>query len=58
LSKDSHKGCAKTPELILLDQLVEINAQQLENQAEMLAMDECIFQSQEMMVIVLVELGV
>jgi hypothetical protein len=58
LSKDSHKRRAQAPELVLLDQLVQIDAKQFENQAKMLSMDKSILQSEEMMVVVLIELRI
>ena len=58
LRKHSDQRSAQSSELVLLDQLVQINAQQLEHQTQMLAMDEGVFQAQEMMVVVLVHLFV
>jgi hypothetical protein len=58
LGKDAHEGGAEAAELVLLDELVQIDAEQLENQTKMLSMDKRIFQSQKMVVVVLVELGV
>ena len=43
LCKDSDECGAKASKLILLDQLVQINTQQFEDQAEMLSMDEGVF---------------
>jgi hypothetical protein len=55
LSKYPHKRRAKASELILLDQFIQIDAQQFEHQAEMLSVNECILQPEEVMVVVLVE---
>lgn len=40
LSEHPHECGTQSTELILLDQLVKINAEQLKHQAQMLAMDE------------------
>lgn len=55
LSKHTHQGGAKASELVLLDQFVQVDAKEFENQAEMLAMDEGILQSQQMVVVVLIQ---
>ena len=56
LSKHPDQGCAEASKLVLFDQFVEIDAQQFENQAKMLSMNESIFQSKKMVVVVLIEL--
>lgn len=58
LRKHPHEGRTQTPELILLDELVEVDTEQLKCQAQMLTMDEGVFQPKEMMVIILVVLAV
>lgn len=45
LGKDPDESRAQASELVLLDQLIEIDRQQLKDQAQMLSVDECIFQS-------------
>lgn len=42
----------------MLDELVEVYAEQFENQAQVLPMDKCVLEPQEMMVVVFVELTV
>lgn len=58
LCEHAHERCAETPELVLFDQLVEIDAQQFENKAQMLPVYERVLQTQDMVVVVLVELRV
>lgn len=58
LGEYSNQGGTQTAELILLDQFVEIDAEKLKHQTEMLAVDECILEAQDMVVVVLVELAV
>lgn len=56
LSKDTNKSCAKTTELILLDQLVQVDAEQFKDETQVLPVNESIFQPQQMMIVVLVHL--
>ena len=56
--EDLHELRAEALELVLLDKLVQIDAKQLKNQAQMLSVDKGILQPQQMMVIVLVHLFV
>lgn len=58
LSKHPHQCGTKTPELILLDQLIEVDAEQLKDQTQVLLVYECILESQQVVIIVLVELRV
>jgi len=58
LCKHSHERRTEASKLVLLDELVQIHAQQFEHQAEMLFMDEGIFQSKKVVIVVLVELAV
>jgi hypothetical protein len=58
LCKDPDKRCAQPSELILFDQFVQVDTQQLEDQAEMLSVDECVFQPEKMVVVILIELRV
>lgn len=44
LGEDSNEGRAQAPELILLDELVQVDAEQLEDKAEVLLMDEGILE--------------
>lgn len=55
LGKDSDQGGAEATELVLLDELVQIDTKQLEDKTEVLPVNECIFQSQEVMIVVFVE---
>lgn len=56
LGKDSDQGGAEATELVLLDEFIQIDAKQLEDKTEMLPVNKCIFQSQEVMIVVFVEL--
>ena len=58
LSKHPHKRGTQPSELILLDQLVKVDAEQFETQTEVLPVNEGILQPKEMMVVVLVKLVV
>ena len=58
MRKDPDQSRAQSSELILLDQLVQVDAQKLENQAEVLAMDKCVSETEQMVVVILVELAV
>lgn len=58
LSKYTNQGSAETSELVLLYQLVQIDAEKLENEAQMLSMNKCIFKSKKMVIIVFVEFSV
>jgi len=58
LRKYSHEGRAQTAELVLFDQLVQVDTQKLKDQAQMLFVYECVPQSEQVMVIVLVQLAV
>jgi len=54
LCKHSHKGGAETSELVLLDQFVQVDRQQFKDKTKMLSVDECVFEAENMMVVVLV----
>jgi hypothetical protein len=56
LGKYSHQCGAQASELVLLDQLVEIDAQQFKDKTQMLSVYKSILQSQEVMVIILIHL--
>lgn len=56
LRKHAHQCRGQSTELILLDQFVEIDAQQFEDKAQMLPVNKGILQSQEMVVVILVHL--
>jgi hypothetical protein len=58
LREDSDERSAQASELILLDQLVKVDTEKLEGETQMLAMDESIFQTEKVMVIILVVLAV
>jgi hypothetical protein len=44
--------------LVLLDKLIKVDAEKLKNQAKMLTVDESILETQQVVVVVLVELRV
>jgi hypothetical protein len=46
LREDSYEGRRQAAELVLLDQFVQIDTEEFEDEAEMLAVDEGIFQPQ------------
>jgi len=56
LGKDTDQSRAETAELVLLDELVQVDAEQFEDETEMLAVDEGIFEAEEVVVIVFIEL--
>lgn len=58
MSEHANQSSAESSELVLLDKLVKIDAKELKNQAKMLAVNESVFKSQQMMVVVLVKLRV
>ena len=58
LSEDAHQRCTKTAELILLDQFIEVDAKQFEHKTEMLSMNKCVFQSEQMVVIMLIKFAI
>lgn len=58
LRKDTDKRGAQASELVLLDELVKVDAEKLEGETQMLTMDKGILQTEEVMVIVLVVLAV
>lgn len=58
LREDTNKCSAQASELILLDQLVKVDAEKLEGKTQVLTMDEGILQPEEMVVIVLIVLAV
>jgi hypothetical protein len=58
LGKDADQSGAESSELVLLDKLVQVDAEELKHQAKMLTVDKSILQAQKMMVVVLVELRV
>lgn len=55
LCKNPDKSCAQSSKLILFDKLVKIDTEKLEYEAEVLSMNEGVFQSKEMMVVIFVE---
>ena len=58
LGKDSNESGAQATELILLNELVQVDAEQLEDKAEVLLMDEGVFKAQDVVVVILVEFAV
>lgn len=58
LRKDSDESGAETTELVLLDELVKVDAEELEHEAEVLPVYEGILQSEEVMIVILVEFTV
>lgn len=58
LGKDSDQRRAETTELILFDELIQVDAEQFKDEAQMLAMDESILQPQKVVIVIFVELGV
>ena len=54
LRENSHKRGAQSSELVLLDELVQVHREQFEDQAQVLFVNKCILQSQNVVVIVLV----
>ena len=58
LSEYPDQSSAQASELILFDKFVQVYAEKLEHKAEMLSMYECVFESEEMMIVVLVQLTV
>ena len=58
LCKHTNQGCAKAPELILFDELVQVDTEEFENKAKMLPMDEGVLQTKNMVIVVFVELRV
>lgn len=55
LCKNADQCRTQPTELILLDELVEIYAEQLKHETQMLAMDKGVLEPEEVMVIVLIE---
>jgi hypothetical protein len=55
LRKDAHQGGAETSELVLLDKFIKIDTKQFKHQAEMLTVNECVLESQDMVFIVLIK---
>ena len=58
LCKHPYESSAKTTELVLLDQLIQVYAKKLEHQAQMLAVDKSVFKSEEVVIIVFVQLSI
>jgi hypothetical protein len=58
LSKHPDKSRAQPSELVLLDELVQIHTEQLEDETKMLLVNEGVFQPQDVVIVVLVELAV
>lgn len=58
LGEHADQSRAETAELVLLDKFVQVDAEQLEDEAKMLSVDKGVFQSEKMVVIVFVELRI
>jgi hypothetical protein len=58
LGKYPDKGSAQSTELVLFDQLIKINAEQFECETQMLTVDECVLETKQVMVVILVILAV
>jgi hypothetical protein len=58
LGKYPDKGSAQSTELVLFDQLIKINAEQFECKTQMLTVDECVLETKQVMVVILVILAV
>ena len=58
LGKDADEGRTQSTELVLLDEFVEVDAEKLERETQMLPVNESILEAKEMVVIVLVVLAV
>lgn len=58
LGEDADQSCAEATELVLLDKFVQVDAEQLEDEAKMLSVDKGVFQSEKMVIIVFVELRI
>lgn len=58
LGKDSDQSRAETAELILLYEFIQVDTEQFKDEAKMLAMDKSILESQKVVIVVFVELGV
>ena len=55
LRKDTHQGSTETSELVLLDKFIKIDTEQFKHQAKMLAVNKGVLESQDVMLIVLIE---
>lgn len=58
LGKDADQGGAEAAELVLLDELVQVDAEQFEDETQMLAVNKGIFETEKMVVVVFVEFGI
>ena len=56
LRKHAHQGGRQSAELVLLDQFIEVDAQELKHKTQMLPVDKGILEPQQVVVIVLVHL--
>lgn len=54
LGKHPNKCSAQSTELILFDQLIKIDTEQFKCETQMLTVDECVLETKQMVVIVLV----
>lgn len=58
LGENPDQRGTKTPELVLLDQFVQIDAEKFKDQAQVLPVYKGILQSQEVVVVILIKLSV
>ncbi len=58
MCKYSDERCAKATKLVLFDEFIKIDAKKFKYKTEMLSMNESVLQTQDVVIIVLVELGI
>ena len=58
LCEYANKCCAQASELVLLDKLIKVDTEQLKHQTQVLTMDKCILQPEDMVVIVFIQFGI
>lgn len=58
LGEYAHESGRETAELVLLDELVQIDTEKFKDEAQMLSVNKGIFKSEEVVVVVLVELRI
>lgn len=58
LCEDTDKGRTQPSELVLLDEFIEVDAEEFEGKAKVLAVDERVLQAEQVVVVVLVVFAV
>jgi hypothetical protein len=58
LCKDTDESGAQAPELVLLDQFVQVDTEKLKGKTEMLPVNEGVLQTQKVVIIILVVFAV